>query len=108
MAQASQKPPVSPLRIPKPAATPIIIESDEDDLSLVLNLTSGKRKSQPKVVDALDQPPVKLPRKWHAALIIQEPMPKEMARVAAAQSESDNSCPGVKGDKVQHTSPYFI
>lgn len=99
---------MSPLRIQKPVVAPIIVESDEDDLSPVLGLTSKKRKSQPKATDVSDQPPIKLPRKRPTALIIQEPTPEEMAKVAATQSESDDSSPRVEGDKVQHTSPYFI
>lgn len=94
------KPPVSPLKIQKPADIPVIIESDEEDLSPVLDLTSRKRKPQPKATDASDQPPVKLPRKKPTVLIIQEPTPEEMAKIATTQSESDNSSPGVEGDKV--------
>lgn len=107
LAQAARKPPVSPLKIQKPTAAPIIVEYDEDDLSPVFDLTSRKRKSQPKATDASDQPPVKLPRKSPTALIIQEPTLEEMAKVAVTQSESDNSSHGVEGDTVQHTYPYL-
>lgn len=100
LTQAARKPPVSPLKIQKPTDLPIIIESDEEDLSPVLDLNSRKRKPQPKVTDASDQPPVKLPRKRPVALVIQEPTPKEIAKITTDQSESDNSIPGVEGDKV--------
>lgn len=100
LTQATRKPPVSPLIIQKPADIPVIIESTEEDLSRVLDLTSRKRKPHPKAIDASDQPPVKLPRKRLVALVIQEPTPEEMAKIAVAQSESDNSKPRVEGDKV--------
>lgn len=100
LTQAARKPPVSPLKIQKPTNIPVIVESDEEDLSLVLDLTSRKRKQQPKATDTSNQPPAKLPRKRPAALVIQEPALEEMAKIAATQSESDNSSPGVEGDKV--------
>ena len=108
MVQVARKPPVSPLQIQKPTATPIVVDSDEDDLSPVLDLTSRKSKPQPKAIDPSNQPNTKLSRKRPAALVIQEPTPEEMARVAAAQSESDNSSPGVEGYKVPPTSLHFI
>lgn len=97
-----------PLKIQKPASSPIIVDSDKDDLSHVLDLTSKKIKSKPKPADASNKLTIKLPRKRPDALVIQEPTPEEMARVAAAQSESDNSIPGVEGYKVPHTSLHFI
>lgn len=54
LTQVARKPLESPLKIQKPADIPVIIESDEDDLSPVLNLTSRKRKPQPKATDASD------------------------------------------------------
>jgi hypothetical protein len=100
LTQAARKPPVSPLKIQKPTDIPVIIESDEEDLSPVLDLTSRKRKQQPNAIDASDQPPAKLPRKRPAALVIQETTPEKMEKITVAQSESDNSSPGVEGDKV--------
>ncbi|KAI5389696.1 hypothetical protein KIW84_075116 [Lathyrus oleraceus] len=43
-AKVARKPPMSPLQIQKPTATSIVVDSDEDDLSPVLDLTSRKRK----------------------------------------------------------------
>lgn len=100
LTQAARKSLVSPLKIQRPADIPVIIEFDEEDLSWVLDLTSRKRKQHPKSADASYQPPAKLPRKMHVALVIQEPTPEEMAKIPVAQSESDNSNPGVEGDKV--------
>ena len=100
LTQVARKPPVSPITIQKPADIPIIVESDEKNLSPVLDLTFRKRKQQPKATDTSNQPPAKLPRKRPAALVIQEPALEEMAKIAATQSESDNSSPGVEGDKV--------
>ncbi|XP_050908491.1 uncharacterized protein LOC127122149 [Lathyrus oleraceus] len=84
---------------PKTHRDPVIIEYNKKDLSPVLDLTSRKRKQQPNISDALSQPPTKLPKKRPSTLIIQEPTPEEMAKIAAAQSESDNSSPGIEGDK---------
>ncbi|XP_050896169.1 uncharacterized protein LOC127102891 [Lathyrus oleraceus] len=97
--EVARKPPVSPLQIQKPTATPITVDSNEDDMSPILDLTSRKRKPQPKPIDPSNQPNTKLSRKRFAALVIQEPTPEEMARVTAAQSESDNSSPKVEGYK---------
>lgn len=99
---------MSPLKIQKPVVVPIVVDSDEDDMSPVLDLTSRKRKLHSKPIDPPNQPNIKLPRKRPAALVIQEPTPEEMARVVATQSESDNSSPGVEGYKVPHTSLHFI
>lgn len=38
----------------KAVGVPVVIESDEEDLSSVLDLTLRKRKKQPKVVEALN------------------------------------------------------
>ena len=105
--QAARKPPLTPIKIQKPIKPPIIIESNEEDLSHVLDLTSRKRKQQPKIIDTLSQPPTKLSKKRPFALTIQEPTPEDMAKIAATQSESDNSSPGVEGDKVKQTSLYL-
>lgn len=101
LTQAARKPPLSPIKIQKPAEIPVIIESDKEDLSPVLDLTFRKRRQQPKVTDTLSQPPSKLPKKRPYVLTIQELTPEEMAKIAVAQSESDNSSPGVEGDKVK-------
>lgn len=76
---------------PKTHRNPVIIESNKEDLSSVLDLTSKKRKQQPKITGALSQPPTKLLKKKPSALTIQEPTPEDMAKIAAAQTESDNS-----------------
>lgn len=83
-----------------------MIESDEDDLSPVLDLTLRKRKKQPKVAEALSHPQEKKSRviKRPAALTILEPTPEELSKIAATQIESDNSIPGVEGDNVK---PYI-
>lgn len=107
LTQVDQKPPLSPIKIQKPTEIPIIIESDEEDMSPVLDLASRKRKQQSKVTDTFSQPPAKLPKKRPSALTIQEPTPEEMAKIATAKSESDNSSPGVEGEKVKQTSLYL-
>lgn len=76
-------------------------------MSLVLDLTSEKRKHQPKITEALSQPPTKISKKRPSALTIQEPTPEAMAKIVTTHSESDNSIPGVEGDKVKQTSLYF-
>lgn len=108
MVQVSRTTQVSPLQIQKPHVIPIFMDYDEDDLSPVLDHTSRKKKPQLKPIDPSNQPNTKLSRKSLFALIIQEPTPKEMERVAATQSESDNSSPGVEGYKVRPTSLHFI
>lgn len=75
---------MNPLKIQKLVAAPIVVDSNEDDLSPVLDLTSWKRKLQLKPIDPPNQPNIKLPRKRPVALVIQVPTPEEMARVAAA------------------------
>ena len=103
LTQATRKPPVSPIKIQKAIDIPVTMDSNEEDLSPVLDLTSRKRKQQPKTTDTSSQPPAKVPRKRPSALTIQEPTPEDMAKIAVTQSESDNSSPRVKGDKVKQT-----
>lgn len=73
----------------------------------MLDLTSRKRKQQPKITGAFSQPPTKHSKKRPHALTIQEPTPEDMAKIAAAQSKSDNSNPGVEGDKVKYNLLYL-
>ena len=70
-------------------------------MSPVLDLTSRKRKQQPKITEALSQPQTKFAKKRPNALTIQEPTLEAMAKIAATQSESDSSSPEIKGDKVK-------
>lgn len=87
-----------------------MIESDEEDLSSVLDLTLRKRKKQPKVVETSSQPQEKIARviKRHDSLSILEPTPEEMSKIAATQVESDNSSPEVEGDKVKAYITLFL
>lgn len=49
--QGAQKPPSTPQKIKmKAVGAPVVIESDEEDLSPVLDLTLKKRNKQPKVI----------------------------------------------------------
>lgn len=108
--QGARKTPPTPQKIKtKAVVDPIVIESDEKDLSPVLDLTLRKRKKQPKVVEASSQPHAKISRviKRHVALSILEPTPIELSKIAAAQVESDNSSPRVEGNKVKIIH-YFI
>lgn len=86
------------------------IESDEEDLSPILDLTLSKRKKQPKVVEASSQPQAKISRvmKQPIALSILEPTPEEPSKIAATQVESDNFIPGVEGDKVKAYMTFLL
>lgn len=86
-----------------------MIESDEEDLSLALDLTLKKRKKQPKVVEASSQPQAKIARviKQPATLSILEPTPEEMSKIAVTQVESENSNSGVEGNKVKVIHYFF-
>lgn len=85
-----------------------MIDSDEDDLSLVLDLTL--KKKQPKIVEPLSKPQAKIARvvKRPAALTIMEPNPKELSKIASARVESKNSSPGVEGDRVKSYITLFF
>ncbi|XP_050919133.1 uncharacterized protein LOC127136640 [Lathyrus oleraceus] len=70
------KPTPTPQKVKtKAAGVPVILESDEEDLSSILDLTLRKRKKQPK------------------------PTPEELSKIVAAQVESDISDLIVEGDK---------
>lgn len=101
--QDAQKAPLTPSKIQtKTIKAPVIVNSDEEeDLSPILDLTSRKRKQQPNIIEALSQPQVKIAKKRLAALTIQEPTLEAMSKIAMTQSESDNSIPRAKGDKVK-------
>ncbi|XP_050877146.1 uncharacterized protein LOC127080900 [Lathyrus oleraceus] len=98
--KVAQKPPLTLSKIQtKITEAPAIIDSDEEDLSPVLDLTSRKRKQQPKITEALSHPQTKISKKRPTALTIQEPTLEVMAKITASQSESDNSSPRVEGNK---------
>lgn len=81
----------------------MVIESDEDDLSPVLDVSHKKRKRLTKATEASSQPQVKDARviKRPAALTIQEPNPEDMSKIASTLGESDNSSLRFKGNKVK-------
>lgn len=88
----------------------MVIESDEEDLSPVLDLTLRKRKKQPKVFEASSQPQAKISRviKRPATLSILEPTPEELSKIATTQVGSDNSSLGVEGDKVKAYMTFLL
>lgn len=62
---------------------------------LFSTLLSGKEKNIQKSLKT------KFAKKRPTALVIQEPASEAMAKIATAQSGSDNSSLGVEGDKVK-------
>lgn len=88
----------------------MVIESDEEDLSPVLDLTLSKRKKQPKVIETSNQPQEKIARviKRPAAFSILEPTLVERLKIAATQVESYNLSHGVEGDKVKAYMTLFL
>lgn len=88
----------------------MVIESGEEDLSLVLDMSHKKRKRLTKATEASSQPQDKAARviKRPTALTIREPNPEDMSKIAATLGESDNSNPGVEGNKVKNQSITYL